>query len=55
MKATVTQYVSLTVMLLLIVAVVSILPESAPNLEESSFDKATTAANGISVVKSAQN
>ena len=55
MKSTVMQYVSLTVMMLLIVVLVSLLPERTQKLDNSTFEKATTAANSLSVVKSAEN
>jgi hypothetical protein len=53
MKSTVMQYVSLTVMMLLIAAVVSLLPER--NSPDASMDASKTAANSLSVVRSVQN
>jgi hypothetical protein len=55
MKRTVMQYLSLTVMLLLIVVVVSLLPERAQNPDNSPMQKSTAAVSGISHVKSAVN
>lgn len=54
MKSTVMQYVSLTVMVLLLVAAVSLLPERNAR-DNASANGNKTAANGISVVQSAQN
>jgi hypothetical protein len=55
MKHTVMQYVSLTVMLLLIVVVVSLLPERAQSTDNTPMQKSTAAVSGISHVKSAVN
>ena len=55
MKHTVMQFVSLTVMLLLIVLVVSLLPESAKTPDHSTMQNATAAVSGISQVKSVAN
>ena len=51
MKHTVMQYISLTVMLLLIVVVVSLLPERAQSPDKSPLQKSTAAVSGISHVK----
>lgn len=53
MKSTVTQYLTLAGMLLLIAMVVSLLPENARSLDSTSSEHSTTtAANSISVTKS---
>ena len=54
MKSTVTQYISLTVMVLLIALVVSLLPERARNLDSTSLEKSAV-ADSISVLTSAEN
>ncbi len=54
MKSTVMQYVSLTVMMLLIAAVVSLFPERNSR-DNASMDASKTAANSLSVVRSVQN
>ena len=54
MKSTVMQYVSLTVMMLLIAAVVSLLPERNSS-DNASMDASKTTANSLSVVRSVQN
>lgn len=54
MKSTVTQYISLTVMVLLITLVVSLLPEHAGSLNSRSLEK-SAAVDGISVLKSVEN
>jgi hypothetical protein len=54
MKSTVMQYVTLTVMMLLLVAAVSMFPERNSR-NSSSIEVKKTAANSISVVESAPN
>ena len=54
MKSTVMQYVTLTVMMLLIVAVVSLLPERNSKDNAPMDASKTTADNSISVVRSVQ-
>ena len=55
MKHTVMQYISLTVMLLLIVVVVSLLPERSQHTDNTPIQKSTAQVSGISQVKSAVN